>query len=74
VSDPIYYRYNYRQGTGYIVTGAPSTPSATGFEASAQGDLDGNGKISTITLTGDIDPKTGVLNIATQLNLTTETE
>src|SRR5262249_20906068 len=42
VSQPIYYQYSYVTGVGSGKTGA----TAAGFEASAQGDLDGNGTLS----------------------------
>jgi hypothetical protein len=56
------------------VQGASITPSSAGFEASAQGDLNGNGQISTIALTGDVNPKTGALSISTQVYISAEAE
>ncbi len=51
---PVYYRYQYTKGSGYLV---PSTaPGLNGFEASAQGDLDANGTLSTFARTGIVRP------------------
>ena len=47
---PIYSQYSYKQGSGYA---APSvSPGPTGFEASARGDLNGDGTTSLFVLTG----------------------
>lgn len=51
-SNPIRYRYAYRVGSGYL--GPRSGP--TGFEVSAEGDLDGDGKTSLFTVIGQEDP------------------
>ncbi|HVY47069.1 MAG TPA: hypothetical protein VHB21_14375, partial [Minicystis sp.] len=53
---PQYYQYEYRQGGPYkgAKRGGPD-PGADGFEVSAEGDLDGNGKTSLFTMTGKID-------------------
>jgi type IV pilus assembly protein PilA len=42
MTQPVYYQYNYVTGAGSGKTGA----TAVGFEASAQGDIDGNGILS----------------------------
>jgi type IV pilus assembly protein PilA len=42
LSQPMYYQYGYVTGVGTGKSGA----TATGFEVSAQGDLDGNGVLS----------------------------
>jgi len=56
---PIAYRYNYLQGSGYLV---PSiAPGPNGFEASAQGDINGDGDPSTFALTGTVGPKDRVV-------------
>jgi type IV pilus assembly protein PilA len=56
---PIYYRYQYHKGSGYL---APSvSPGPNGFEASAQGDLDGNGVPSTFARTGAVGPNGSVV-------------
>jgi type IV pilus assembly protein PilA len=51
-------------------------PSLTGpgFEASAQGDQDGDGVLSTFSLTGEINPATGMLRLATSIFIDQETE
>lgn len=62
VTSPIYYQYAYNQGSGYL---APSvSPGATGFEASARGDLDGDGITSLFVLTGKL-TQTGVSTAST---------
>jgi type IV pilus assembly protein PilA len=75
IEAPIYFRYNYRQGGGYVSSGLPGAPDpgATGFEASAQGDLDGNGAASTFTMSGSISA-TGHLKVATQVFVDSEFE
>src|SRR5262249_38890363 len=42
MTQPIYFQYNYHQGSGYLGT----SPGPDGFEAAAQGDLDGDGDTS----------------------------
>jgi type IV pilus assembly protein PilA len=67
INDPIYFRYAYRMGSGYIATTNPALPSARGFEASAQSDIDGDGVLGTLAITGDVDTKTLALNTSTTL-------
>lgn len=56
---PMYYRYQYNQGSGYLV---PSlSPGADGFEASAQGDLNGDGVLSTFAIAGKVGPSGAVV-------------
>jgi len=52
---PSYYQYDYRVGSGYKgpSRGGPD-PGKGGFEVSAEGDLDGDGKTSLFTMTGQI--------------------
>lgn len=68
LSDPIYYRYTYYQGSGYVGVplGAPD-PGPIGFEAAAQGDTDGDGHYSTFARTGTI--RNQHVALATQLFL-----
>ncbi|MFO0591109.1 MAG: fimbiral protein pilA [Polyangiaceae bacterium] len=54
---PIYYQYSYKQGSGYQATSV--SPGPTGFEASARGDINGDGTTSLFALTGRPTP-TGV--------------
>jgi len=52
MSSPMYYQYHYQQGSGWV---APSiAPGPDGFEAAAQGDLDGNGVNSKFARTGKV--------------------
>lgn len=59
---PIHYRYAYRRGGNYKgpARGGPD-PGPNGFEVSAEGDVDGDGKTSFFSIVGTIDPKTGEL-------------
>jgi hypothetical protein len=54
-SDEIRYQYEYRQGGNYKgpKRGGPN-PGPNGFEVSAEGDLDGDGKTSLFTRTGKV--------------------
>ncbi|WP_218920240.1 hypothetical protein [Chondromyces crocatus] len=54
-SDAMYYQLDYRAGGGYKgpARGGPD-PGKDGFEVSAEGDLDGDGKTSLFTRTGRI--------------------
>lgn len=54
-SDEVRYQYEYRQGGDYKgpKRGGPN-PGPNGFEVSAEGDLDGDGKTSLFTRTGKI--------------------
>lgn len=53
MTQPIYYQYSYRANGGYTVPAAQA-PSGSGFEASAHGDLDGDGTQSLFALTGAV--------------------
>jgi type IV pilus assembly protein PilA len=49
---PMYYQYHYQQGSGWMVPAR--APGADGFEATAVGDLDGNGTTSKFSRTGRV--------------------
>jgi hypothetical protein len=53
MTSPLRYRYLYRAGSGYKgpARGGPD-PGPKGFEVSAEGDIDGDGKTSLFTVTG----------------------
>jgi hypothetical protein len=55
MTEPMYFQYDYRAGHGYKgpARGGPN-PGPKGFEVSAEGDLDGDGKTSLYTLTGKV--------------------
>jgi type IV pilus assembly protein PilA len=75
IEAPIYFRYSYRQGGGYVgagMQGAPD-PGASGFEASAQGDLDSDGAPSTFTVAGTVSANHH-LKVATQVFVDNEFE
>ncbi|NUO52260.1 MAG: hypothetical protein HOV80_25685 [Polyangiaceae bacterium] len=58
MTSPIRYQYEYRVGSGYKgpARGGPN-PGPKGFEVSAEGDLDGDGKTSLFTMTGKVTPQ-----------------
>jgi len=55
MSTPIYYQYSYKKAGNYAspALGGPD-PGSEGFEVLGQGDLDGDGIISTFARTGTI--------------------
>jgi hypothetical protein len=59
-----YYQYDYRRGGGYKgpARGGPN-PGRDGFEISAEGDLDGDGKTSLFTIAGSVDRKTNSVKV-----------
>lgn len=59
---PQLFRLGYVAGGPYLTVkrGGPN-PGHDGFEATAEGDLDGDGKTSFFSVTGKIDPSTGDL-------------
>lgn len=63
--DPSYYQYDYRVGGGYKgpKRGGPD-PGPDGFEASAEGDLDGDGTTSLFTITGKVDKVTRTVKLS----------
>jgi type IV pilus assembly protein PilA len=66
---PHYYQYHYNSGSGYVgpAVGGPD-PGATGFEAAARGDLDGDGtEFGVFTITAKIDANSKNLLPATQV-------
>jgi type IV pilus assembly protein PilA len=68
VSEPIYYSYGYQTGSflsGISVTG-------NGFEANAQGDLDGNGTYSTFARVGEV--RNGTVVVSTETYIDKELE
>lgn len=73
VESPIYYQYEYRVGGDYKgpARGGPD-PGPNGFEVSAEGDLDGDGKTSLFTLTGVVENDT--MKRATQIFIVDEFE
>jgi hypothetical protein len=75
MSSPQYYQYVYRQGGQYKgpARGGPN-PGPDGFEISAEGDLDGNGKTSLFTLTGTIDKKKQEVKISPEIFISDELE
>lgn len=71
VSQPIQYQLNYTQGVG-LAAANPAISTATGFEALAVGNLDGDAVFSQFAVTGDI--RDGQLIVATQVYINNEFE
>jgi type IV pilus assembly protein PilA len=65
---PMYYQYGYVQGAGSGKSGA----TANGFEASARGDLDGNGATSLFARGADV--RNGNVVLSTQIYIENEFE
>jgi hypothetical protein len=70
---PTYYQYEYRAGGNYKgpARGGPD-PGPNGFEVSAEGDLDGDGKTSLFTLVGKV--KNGSIERSTTVFISDEFE
>jgi type IV pilus assembly protein PilA len=68
ISQPIYYQYNYVTGSGSGKSGA----TASGFEASARGDLDGNGVTSFFARGADV--RGGAVVLSTEIYVENEFE
>lgn len=68
ITSPVYYRYDYRVGSGYKgpARGGPD-PGPDGFEISAEGDLDADGKTSLFTLTGKVDRATHSIRVEREI-------
>ena len=77
VSSPIYYLYSYT-GDGTIPVSAAGgwsgTAPSVGFEAGAQGDLDGDGILAYFARTGSVNTATGTIRLATQVFVANEFE
>ena len=68
VASPIYYQYGYRKGVGKFPNNPAASTLPESFEASAQGDLDGDGvTFSQLARTGEVNPTTYQLRLATQV-------
>jgi type IV pilus assembly protein PilA len=68
ITQPIYYQYSYVTGVGTGKSGA--TPA--GFEASARGDLDGNGATSLFARGADV--RNGQVVVSDQIYIENEFE
>ena len=73
MSQPIYYQYNYNQGPSVVATNNTAL-STNGFEAAAQGDLDGDATNSIFARTGNINTGTRQLIVSTQVYIENEYE
>lgn len=73
INSPIYYSYEYTIAPKYA-TGTAAF-SGTGFEASAQGDINGDGTIfSHFARTGQVNNATGTIHLASQVFIDNEFE
>lgn len=72
VSSPIYYQYGYTRGASVIAQGGAAV--SNGFEAVAQGDIDGDGTPSHFALTGELNPTTGTIRVSSQVYYSNEFE
>jgi type IV pilus assembly protein PilA len=68
MTQPFYYQYDYVTGAGSGKSGA----TASGFEASARGDLDGNGVTSLFARGADV--RNGTVVLSTELYIENEFE
>jgi type IV pilus assembly protein PilA len=68
LSSPFYYQYGYVRGAGSGLSGA----DANGFEASARGDLDGNGVTSLFVRGGTV--RNGAAVVSTDIVIQNEFE
>jgi type IV pilus assembly protein PilA len=72
ITQPVYYQYQYHAGGGYQTPeGAKAGPK--GFEASATGDLNGDGVFSHFARTASVDAS-GSIVVSTQLYVENEFE
>jgi len=76
INSPIYYQYHYNKGTYTLsqAAGAPAPANAEGFEAVAQGDLDGDTVPSYFIRGGEVNTQTGTIRLATQVHVANEFE
>jgi type IV pilus assembly protein PilA len=74
ISQPIYFRYSYTKNGSTAAPNNPGACVADCFEAGANGDLDGDGAVSSFAMTGQINTKTGALLTATQIYSSSEDE
>jgi type IV pilus assembly protein PilA len=71
---PIYYQYSYVT-TPTITAGTPAAFGGIGFEAGAQGDLNGDGAVfSRFARTAEINATTNQIHLATQVYVENEHE
>jgi type IV pilus assembly protein PilA len=74
INSPIYYQYDYTT-TPKFTSGTPAAFTGTGFEASAQGDLNGDGtNFSQFARTAQVNTTTGTIHLATQVYVKDEYE
>ncbi len=73
MAQPMYYRYSYFAASGFLAPAGAPAPGASGFEAGAQGDVDGDGTFSTFVRAGQLDASKNLV-LATQVYIINEFE
>jgi type IV pilus assembly protein PilA len=75
-SQPIYYQYHYTKGDSVVAPGswARCPTGEPCYEAGAQGDLNGNGKLSRVARTGHVNVATNQLKASTVMYIENEAE
>jgi type IV pilus assembly protein PilA len=75
ISSPIYYQYGYHNTASVKFGTNPAKPTGAGFEASAQGDLNGDGTtFGQFARTGEVNTSTGQIRLSTQVYVNNEFE
>lgn len=74
LTQPIYYKYYYDIDASDAPALAAAAAPANGFTSAAEGDLDGDGTLSTFARTGQINTTTAQLKVATQVMIDDEFE
>jgi type IV pilus assembly protein PilA len=74
LSQPIYYKYSYARGASVVATNNPAKSGANGFEAAAEGDLDGDTTSAKFARTGDVNTTNAQLIVSTQVYVENEYE
>ncbi|EYF03689.1 Type IV pilin PilA [Chondromyces apiculatus DSM 436] len=75
INEPVHFQYHYNAGGGYLssgLTGAPVPSEDDAFEAAAQGDLDGDGNVSTFARVGEV--QNGNVTMSTSIFIHNESE
>jgi type IV pilus assembly protein PilA len=68
LATPIYYQYGYLKGSAKFGNNPAASTQPESFEASAQGDLDGDGTtFSQLARTGEVNPATHQIRLATEV-------
>ena len=74
MSQPFYFRFGYTTNGSPMAPNNPAACATDCFEAGANGDLDGDGLVSSFALTGQVNTQTGALITATHIYADSEAE